>query len=215
VVAQTPPEYLVNHGSAGDFGRFQAAFPGACGRGDRVVIDGRRGLEVGVVLCEVTPRHARVLNHTPAGRILRRATPDDDQTAERMRARGQLLFEDCRRLAGEMGLPLEVLDVEISLDGRQAVLQFLGEVAADLDRFAASLAAQHNLFILMHNLAVPAEETSGCGDPNCGRAGGGGGCTDCASGGCATGCGAGKADMKDYFAHLRAKMENRNFTPLL
>jgi hypothetical protein len=68
----------------------------------------------------------------------------------------------------------------------------------------------------MHNLALPAqEEHGGCGEPNCGRVNGGG-CTDCATGGgCATGCGTGKADMKDYFAHLRAKMEQRNMTPLL
>jgi hypothetical protein len=215
VVAQGVPEYLVSHGSAGDFGRFQAAPGLSCARGDRVVIAGRRGVELGVVLCPTTPRQARVLQNTSAGQILRLATADDEQAAERMRQRGQALFEDGRRLALELDESLEVLDVEVSLDGRQAVVQFLGTAACDVDAFAAALAGRHDLFILMQNLAVPVEETRGCGDPNCGRAGGGGGCTDCASGGCATGCGAGKADMKDYFAHLRAKMEQRNLTPLL
>jgi cell fate regulator YaaT (PSP1 superfamily) len=216
VAAPAPQEYLVSFGSAGDFGRFQAVAPLACGRGDRVVVSGRRGLELGEVLCEATPRHARVLQSTPVGQLLRLATPEDEQDAGRMRQRGQALFDDSRLLARDLGLPLEMIDVEISLDGRQGVIQFLGEPDADLDSFAAALAGRHDLFILMHNLAGPAEEEhGGCGEPNCGRAAGGS-CTNCGSGGgCATGCGAGSADMRDYFAHLRAQMDQRKFTPLL
>jgi hypothetical protein len=67
----------------------------------------------------------------------------------------------------------------------------------------------------MHNLAVPpAASDGGCGEPNCGRTSGG--CTSCGTGGgCATGCGGARPDMTEYFAHLRAKMERRDFTPLL
>jgi hypothetical protein len=216
VVAPTPREYLVSHGNAGDFGRFQTAGPLTCRRGDRVVIQTRLGLELGEVLCEATPRQLRVLENVPRGQLLRLATEEDRQADQDMRARGQLLFEDGRRLAAELGLPLELLDVELSLDGLQGVVHFVGPPDSDIDPFAAVLARRHELFILMHNLALPLTEEveAGCGDPNCGRASGQG-CTTCSTGGgCATGCG-GKADMRDYFAHLRAKMEKRNLTPLL
>jgi hypothetical protein len=216
VVAPNPQEYLVTHGSAGEFGRFQALLPLECRRGDRVVLHSHWGLEIGVVLCPATPRHARLLPTAPVGQLLRIATAADEQTAEQMRQRSQCLFEDGSRLAGQLGLPLQVLDVDLSLDGRKGIIHFVGEANCGLDSFAATLAGRHNLFLLMHNLALamPEEEAGGCGEPNCGR--GHGGCTSCGTaGGCATGCGTGKADMKDYFAHLRAKMERRNMTPLL
>ena len=210
-------EYLVSYGTTGEFGRFLAAVPLECRRGDRVVVHGRCGLELGVVLCEATPRHARVLANTPVGQLLRLAGADDEQAARRTREHGQALFADGRRLAAELGLPLEVLDVEVSLDGRQAVVHYIGPAGCDIDPLAAALARRHDLFVLIHNLALAAEpeESGGCGEPNCGRAGGGG-CTTCGTGGgCATGCGKGGADLREYFAHLRAQMEKHNRTPLL
>jgi hypothetical protein len=153
----------------------------------------------------------------PGGRLLRLATAEDEHAAGLMRQRGQALFEDGRRLAENLGLELEVLDAEVSLDGRQGTIHYLGRPGVDLDPFAATLAKKHELFLLLQNLATPAEtaaETNGCGKPDCGH--GAGGCTTCASGGgCATGCGSGPADISPYFAHLRAQMEKRNFTPLL
>jgi hypothetical protein len=205
----------VSHGNAGDFGRFQTTDFLACRRGDAVVIQGRCGLELGVVLCEATPRHVRLLHQTPVGQLLRLATEEDRHAAVLMRERGQFLFGESSRLVVELRLPVEILDVEVSLDGRQGVIQFLGPAQCDLDPFAAALAHRHGLFVLLHNLALPLEEENGgCGEPNCGRANGSS-CTNCSSGGCATGCGSGKADMKEYFAHLRAKMEQRTFTSLL
>jgi hypothetical protein len=216
VVAQHPQEYLVNHGSAGEFGRFQTAAPLTCARGERVVIEGQRGLELGVVLCPAGPRHAHLLKDAPVGQLLRVATTEDESTAERMHGRSQAVYDEGCRLAGELGLPLALLDVEVSLDGRHGVIHYLGPPTADIDQFAASLARRQDLFVFMHNLAGPVEEPQeGCGEPNCGRASGGS-CTECGSGGgCATGCGTGKADMKDFFAHLRTKMEKRSLTPLL
>ncbi len=216
MVARASEEYLVAHGSAGEFGRFQTPAPLGCRRGDRVVVESRRGLELGVVLCAATPRQARLLHETPVGRLLRAATADDEEAARRMRDRARLVFEDGRRLAAELRLPLEILDVEVALDGHQATIQFLGSFDCDLNPLASALAGRHNLFVLLHNLALPAppEEPAGCGEPNCGQASGGG-CTNCGTGGgCATGCGAGAPDMTAYFAHLRDRMEKRNLTPL-
>jgi hypothetical protein len=63
--------------------------------------------------------------------------------------------------------------------------------------------------------AAPEEEHhGGCGQPGCGRAAGGS-CTSCGTGGCSS-CGSGKTDLRPYFAHLRAKMDQQpQRTPLL
>src|SRR5260370_15164819 len=102
-------EFLVGYGPGGDFGRFRAAAPLDCRRGDRVVVRTPRGLEIGAVLREATPRHAGFLPNTTVGQLLRRATPDDEAAAGRMRQRCQELFERARALAGELALPLEVI----------------------------------------------------------------------------------------------------------
>src|SRR5437870_304013 len=113
-------EYLVSFGAAGDFSRFRPAPPATYERGDRVVVRGPQGLELGVVLCPLTADHERFLSRTGVGELLRRANADDDRAAARGRELGTRLLQDGRRLAQEQRLPLEIVDVEVLLDGRQA-----------------------------------------------------------------------------------------------
>ena len=49
-------KYIVRHGAMRFLGQFEAADATAYGRGDDVVVRSERGLEVGQVLCEATPR---------------------------------------------------------------------------------------------------------------------------------------------------------------
>ena len=214
----TGGEYLVNHGSGGAVGRF-AAGPGlTCARGDRVVVESRRGLELGAVLCPTTPRHARLLADPALGRLVRRATEADEAEARRLRALSHVVFAEARRLAAETGMPFEILDVELLLDGRRAIVQHLRWADCDYGPFAEALGRTRGVEVFMEDLALPptdaTEEHGGCGEPGCGRAKGGGGCSSCGPGGGCSSCG-GKVDMRDYFSHLRAKMEQKQRVPLL
>src|SRR5947209_20231467 len=116
----TPAEFLVHYGAGGHLGRFRAAVPASFGRGDAVVVRGRRGLELGEVLCAAEGKAA--LPDPYVGELLRRATTDDLSSANRLRELGQRLCTDAERLAAEFGLPLAVVDLEVLLDGRQAIL---------------------------------------------------------------------------------------------
>ncbi len=211
-------EYLVGYGTSGGVGRFAAEAGCGCRRGDRVVIESRRGLELGVVLCPTGPRHARLLPDPAVGRLVRHATVADEAEARRLRTRSHALFDEARRLAAAGGLPFEILDVELLLDGHRAVVQHLSWAECDYISFADSLGRAQGLEILMEDLAVPAAaaeaEHGGCGEPGCGRANGGGGCSSCGTGGGCSSCG-GNVDMRDYFAHLRTRMEEKQRTPLL
>jgi hypothetical protein len=212
-------EYLVSHGKNGAFGRFAAAETLACSRGERVVVQSPRGLELGSVLCPATSRHARFLHQAPVFKLLRRATAADEATAERMNALARTLFEETRRAAADLNLPVEILDVEVLLDGRQAIIQHLSAPDRDLTALLEALATRHSVELLLENLAVvpPVEhaEEEGCGEPNCGRGGGGSGCSTCGSGGSCSACGASKFDVRAYFSHLRSQMENQQRRPLL
>lgn len=183
----TPQEYLLSYGVTGEFGRFRPTQPLRCRRGDRAVIRTHRGLELGVVMCAAQPGHARFLPNTSIGELLRLATPEDTHTAAVMSDRSQNFFEDCRRLVAEMALPLEILDAEVLLDGRQAIFHYLRWAECDERSLVSSLCRQHDVFVAMHNLRTPAEmegeesDHGGCGEAGCGNKGGSG-CTSCATG---------------------------------
>jgi hypothetical protein len=199
-------EYLLSYGAAGDFGRFRPLRPLALRRGDRAVVRSHRGLEIGQVLRPAAPGHASFLPNTSVGQLLRPAGAEDEQTAERLYGRGRLLFERARGLLAELDLHLELLDVEMLLDGEHAVLQHVRWTACDVRPFVSTLAREFDLHVLLVDLTRPpspaADEEHGCG--SCGS----GGCGSCGSGGCGS-CHSAAAPEATYFAGLRAAMERR------
>jgi cell fate regulator YaaT (PSP1 superfamily) len=207
----------VSHGKNGAFGRFVADLPLFLERGERVVVLSSRGLEVGSILCQANARHGQYLGQSPAGKLLRRVSADDDVALTELTDVSRKLFSESRELAAQFQLPVEILDVEVFLDRATAIIQFLGRADADFAPLVDGLAARHHVQIRLENLALPQEHQEmhgGCGKPDCGRVDGGG-CSSCDSGGGCSSCGGGKVDMKAYFAHLRTRMEERQRTPLL
>jgi hypothetical protein len=211
-------EFLVHHGAAGHVGRFRSADGDGCTRGDAVVVRSQRGLELGRVLA------AAELQRLPfpdgfVGELVRRASAEDFSLAERGRATGLELCAAGERLAVASGLPLAVLDAEVLLDGRQAVLHVLKLAACDEGPWLADLGDRHGMILRLHDLAreEPAKDDehgcTACGAEGCG----GGGCGSCGSdgGGCSS-CSSGAAnELAQYFAGLRAQMEERLRVPLL
>jgi cell fate regulator YaaT (PSP1 superfamily) len=212
----TALEYLVSHGKTGALGRFMSACPERFARGDHVVLQSQRGLTLGVVLCEVSPRQAGMLAEVGIGDLLRRAGPEDDEVRRQSRQREQDIFDASRALASDLALPLEILDIELSLDGNRVILQYLLGDDRDLSPLVERLAARFEMEVLLENLAAPAEveHAGGCGEPDCGRKDGGTGCTTCATGGGCSSCGSGKTDLRPYFAHLREKLDDKRTTLL-
>jgi hypothetical protein len=181
-------EYLVSYGIAGDFGRFRGAEPLNCRRGDRVVARTARGQEIGLVMRPGAPGHGRLLANQFVGNIVRRATQGDLELAQRMQERSHRLFEDSRRLVHELSLPMEILDAEILLDARQAILHYLRWTDCDPRPLMDALSQRYRLLITLHDLALPnTEDTEDKHEPaGCGVDGCGGGCGSCASQSCST-----------------------------
>jgi hypothetical protein len=182
-------EYLLSYGNAGDFGRFRGTEPLACQRGDRVVARTPRGQEIGFIMRPASPGHGRLLANQSIGQILRRATEGDFELAQRLRQRSQRLFEDGCRFVHELSLPMEILDAEILLDARQAILHYLRWTDCDPRPLLDALSQRYHLLVTLHDLALPSGEGAeeqqdpvGCGVDGCG----GGGCGSCASKNCST-----------------------------
>jgi hypothetical protein len=198
-------DYLVNHGSMAFVSRCRAPSGAAFARGDRVVLRGRRGVEVGTVLCEAAnPGEAD-------GDLVRRLGAPDEAQLARQQGLGERLFAAAGRLAAELGLPLAVLDAEVLFDGG-AVLHAVHWAECDATPLFEQLGEQFDLRVTLLDLTAPPQPASGCGKPGCGS--GGGGCDSCGSGegGCSTGgCSRDKVKSADeltaYFAGLRRQME--------
>jgi hypothetical protein len=200
-------DYLIHYGKSGILGRFTATAPLECRRGEEVIIDIGRRLEWGVVLCTALPEFAGVLSRLPAGQLLRRATPGDEQVRQQLHAREHQLFDRCQQLVQELALPLEVLDVELSFDGRQLRIHGLAPPDCPLERLEQSLQEREGLSVYLENLAMaPPREEEGCGQAGCGRAAGGA-CSTCQRG--CTSCAAG-LDLRDFFAQLGAQQEEHS-----
>ena len=218
--AAVADQYVVAFGKSGGLGCFTVVEAMELNRGDRVVVQTGRGVELGEVLGPATLRQARLIGALTAGDILRRCTTVDDTAQGQLRRQADALFEACRARAAQLALPMQILDVEVLLDGRHAIVQFLGGAEADAETLAATQLNDSGLEIRFENLAAPAppdhEEhaSGGCGKPDCGQTEGGG-CTTCGSSGGCSSCGSSKVDLRPYFAHLRDKMEAQHRTPLL
>jgi cell fate regulator YaaT (PSP1 superfamily) len=198
-------EYLARFGLDGAVGRFRAAAGLAPGRGALVVLRTPRGLELGSVLRPAGRRHAAFDPDAPAGELLRLAGAEDEEVAEAMAERARALLARGAELIEEQRAPVELLDAEVLLDGRLAVVQHVAWGEADLRELVRPLSRELGLSVSLKNVGRPAE-APGCG--SCGE----GGCGDggCGSGGCGSSCGSVSAEeVRAHFAALREQMERR------
>jgi cell fate regulator YaaT (PSP1 superfamily) len=197
-------EYLAGYGRSGDFGRFRAAVPLPCSRGERVVVRSHRGLEIAQILRPSAPGHAHFLPNTTVGQLLRNASAADLETELEMARRALSFLDRARVLADELSLPLEILDAEILLDGAHAIVYYLRFTDCDVRPFVSALSREFTIHVLLTDLSAPASPPD---EHSCGKDGG---CGSCSSGG----CGSCSTKTKEHFAVLREKMEQRR-TPLL
>src|ERR1051326_6250837 len=208
-------DYLLSFGTTGEFGRFRTTTAFQVDRGDAVVARSYRGLELANVLCESTAGHAHFLPNTTLGKLLRRAAAEDLVRAEGMRRRSHDVFASACCVVRDFNLPVEILDAEMMLDGKQTILHYVSRDSFDERELISRLSSEFNSQMCLHSLVLPAatdDDEHGCDRPACGR-GSDGSCSSCSSGGC-SGCGAGGDELQSLFASLRERLQESQRTPL-
>jgi cell fate regulator YaaT (PSP1 superfamily) len=175
----TQSVYYLSYGVNGEIDRFQAPAEIAYGRRQRVVARSSRGLELGTVLGPADSGAVETVSTNVDGRILRPASRVDELQAQDQRKRAGQIFEDARDRAVREDLPIEILDVEVLLDGKQAVLHYVAWGPCDPRGLMDKLSDEYRLLVVLHDLA-PKAAVSSCGSGGCGS----GGCGSCGSGGC-------------------------------
>ncbi len=200
------PEYLVSYGAEGFLARCACDEALACERGDRVLIRSHRGVEPAEILGDASAEHARFLPDRMMTRLLRPL--DGDVPGDDLLHRRDRIFAEAARLAQELELPIEVVDVEVLLEPRTIIVHYLRFESGKLRQLVRRLAERFHALIEMQdlNLGVATEYGDaeherycnsdrkvggGCGSGSCGNGScGNGSCGNHGSGGCGSGgCG--------------------------
>ncbi len=198
--------YLIRYGVMAEVGRF-ITLP-ACDalfeRGDVVVIQSHRGLELGEVLIpHDSPAPALGGgDHRPVGgtgqnfsptpaidleHVLRLAGPEDLARSRSAQETRMSLLALCQRVLEDGNWPCELIDVEPLLDGCATVLHYLGPHQLDVGSVRSRFRVAHGLEVILQPVGTEVDGTeaqehahhsgdqTGCGSCDCGAGGGCGG----------------------------------------
>jgi len=141
-------------------------------RGTRVIARTDRGLEVGEVLCEGTDEAVGQIHDPRRGQVVRRMTAEDETELVRMQTKQREAFAICERHVTELGLPMEMVDVEHVFGGERVVVYYLAENRVDFRELVKVLATELQTRVEMRQIGVRDEakllaDYGDCGKPVC------------------------------------------------
>jgi len=165
-------KYIVRHGLMRFMGEFEAPDEHSYARGAQVVVRTDRGLEVGEVLCESTPRSLEFISEPTQGRIQRRITGQDLIELDRIRDLEQHEMDTCGKIVEQRRLQMELVDVEHIFGGERIIFYFLAEKRVDFRDLVKDLAREYKTRIEMRQIGVRDEakllaDYGDCGKPVC------------------------------------------------
>ena len=147
------PKFVVRFGSVRAVGVFTSRFDRHA-RGVRVIARTNRGLEVGEVLCEATDQAVAQLQDPSQGQILREMTPEDENEWSHIETQELKEFETCCRYVAQLGLPMQLVDLERLFGGERLVIYYLAETRVDFRELVKSLASEFQTRIEMRQIGV-------------------------------------------------------------
>jgi hypothetical protein len=174
--------YFVRLGAGHSIGRYQADPASEYRRGNRVVVETHRGLELGEVLgasaeSSASGRGVAASENGRKSRILRLANPEDLARAADYLALTPQRFGACEEFFLEGAWPIHLVDAETLLDGR-TVMHYLGPHGLDTSGVCAWLRDRLSFDVLFEAVGDDVD-ISGLGGEVQGSCGAG-----CDSGGC-------------------------------
>jgi len=131
--------YLVRYGALGEVGQVGSINRIPCRRGDRVVVNTDRGVELAEVLEAPKDGAGRSKPERPAGELLRVATDEDRQRETDLGDLHRRVLKGCEELISERGLSVTAVDAEQLLDGQTIIVYYLGEPTEKLGPVAVEL----------------------------------------------------------------------------
>ncbi len=164
--------YIVRHGAMRLMVVCDAAGKKAYARGAQVVVRTARGLEAGEVLCPATDESTAGLKPSEKGQILRAMTGDDVNELGRIHTQEREEFQVCLKCIDELGLQMQLVEVEHVFGGERVVVYYLAESRVDFRALVKRLASEFQTRIEMRQIGVRDEakllaDCGDCGKPVC------------------------------------------------
>jgi cell fate regulator YaaT (PSP1 superfamily) len=165
-------QFIVRHGAMRFLGDFEAPDGIVCRRGADVIVRTERGLEAGEVLCETSPRALGWIAEPTKGQVVRLMTPDDLETARKLRSVVRREFDVCQEFIERRKLQMALVDVERLFGGERLIFYFLAEKRVDFRELVRDLAREFQTRIEMRQIGVRDEakllaDYGDCGKPVC------------------------------------------------
>jgi cell fate regulator YaaT (PSP1 superfamily) len=141
-------------------------------RGQPIIARTDRGLEAGEILCAATEDSLNHLDNPPRGQILRPMTSEDTNEWMHIQAQTREEFETCQKYVADLGLKMELVDLERIFGGERIVVYYLSEERVDFRELVRKLAAEFQTRIEMRQIGVRDEakllaDYGDCGKPVC------------------------------------------------
>jgi cell fate regulator YaaT (PSP1 superfamily) len=165
-------KYVVRCGSMRKLGVYTTSRGEEFARGAKVIARTDRGLETGEVLCEATDEAVAQITDPGRGQILRQMTHDDHNELSRLKAQEKAEFAACEKYVAQLGLQMQLVDVEHLFGGERIVVYYLAENRVDFRELVKLLASDFQTRIEMRQIGVRDEakllaDYGDCGKPVC------------------------------------------------
>ncbi len=136
--------------------------------GEKVIVETARGLEFGEI---VTPNREVPDEQitTPLKKVVRRASPKDEEQVGAHRAKESEAFATCEQKIAEHNLPMSLVGAEYTFDGQKLIFYFTAENRVDFRELVRDLAATFKTRIELRQIGVRDEAKMLGGLGPCGR----------------------------------------------
>lgn len=170
VKIESMPSYIVRCGVTRTLHVMQASENYA--RHVRVIARTPRGLEVGEVLCEAEANAVAQLIEPPSGTIQREMSNEDLLELSHLYAKLDEESDTCIRIITELGLQMDLVEIERIFGGERMVIYYLAEGRIDFRELVRRLAQEFQTRIEMKQIGVRDEakllaDYGDCGKPVC------------------------------------------------
>jgi cell fate regulator YaaT (PSP1 superfamily) len=142
-------------------------------RGQKVIARTGRGQELGEILCEATEHVLSQMGPDPhTGQILRLESAEDHVEIRRLHQQETGEFETCKNRIAELGLEMQLVQVERLYGGERVIIYYLSEQRVDFRDLVKVLARDLQTRVEMRQIGVRDEakllaDYGDCGKPVC------------------------------------------------
>jgi cell fate regulator YaaT (PSP1 superfamily) len=138
-------------------------------RGGAVIARTNRGLEAGEVLCDAADDVVDRLDKPVHGQILREMSREDKNELAHIEASALEEFKVCQRHVADLGLEMQLVDIEHLFGGERVIVYYLAEGRVDFRELVKRLASEFQTRIEMRQIGVRDEAKLMADYGDCGK----------------------------------------------